>query len=562
MMSPAQRLFLLYPWYALKRYFVRETTSRLIITGIFLVLIFGIALLLYGFTEVGLEYLGTNPEIQEAVRSYMFHVLPLVTGWLAIGTTMITSLSTFGKFSHRWIMITPAFRQLALSQLGLSILSSLWIFVVVIIPILGAVFSSFSAFLVALIYFTVFMVGAILTGVLLFVGLVMSLRSASYPVQKNLTATPYILSGILGILAILGGAFWQLISPQNFIAIFEQASVLSPLEQIQIVQANFALSPAHIVGEQVYILSLGGITSSVLQNMAILIGVVGIGLIGVARLLTRKYLYIWQILQEGTFTADNQETTKRTNSSYVAFQGKTHNTKLLMKKDLLLLWRDRKGATWMLILTALWAGLTVVIYRLRAEQLQKEGVLELPDVVYPIVLAIGLYFISALTLRFVFPTFSTERKVAWIIGVSPLSLYDVIKAKIGVFGGVFSVLGGVLVWSDLALLGLTGGPLIQYLAVFVGAIITFVSIALYMSLAFPNPYTNDAQKLSATLPGLVFTGIALGLSFGVSYLMHLSAGSILGVLGILCIEFLIVLWSFIQMRNRIKTFEYAGNVVA
>ncbi|MFB6225097.1 MAG: hypothetical protein ABEI13_01420, partial [Candidatus Paceibacteria bacterium] len=87
-------------------------------------MIVGIAGLLYGFTEVSLEYLRTNPEIEEAVRAYMFHVLPLVIGWLAIGTTMITSLSTFGQPSHRWIMITPSFRKLALSQLGLVVLSS------------------------------------------------------------------------------------------------------------------------------------------------------------------------------------------------------------------------------------------------------------------------------------------------------------------------------------------------------------------------------------------------------------------------------------------------------
>ncbi|MFB6225143.1 MAG: hypothetical protein ABEI13_01675, partial [Candidatus Paceibacteria bacterium] len=292
--------------------------------------------------------------------------------------------------------------------------------------------------------------------------------------------------------------------------------------------------------------------------MVLLIAVIGLGFAGVAKLLTRRYLYIWQILQEGSFTADNEETEGMSRAGDITFTKTTNNIALLMKKDVLLLWRDRKGATWMLILTALWVVLTLVIYQLRTEQLQKEGVLDLPDAVYPILLAVGLYFISALTLRFVFPTFSTERKVAWIIGVSPLSLYDVIKSKMGVFITVFSLLGGILLWSNLALLNLSAVSVLQYLVVFIGAVITLVSIALYMSLAFPNPYTNDAQKLSATLPGLVFTGIALGLSFGVSYLMYISLGSILGLIGILCVELLITVWCIIQMKRRITTFDYAG----
>ena len=63
-----------------------------------------------------------------------------------------------------------------------------------------------------------------------------------------------------------------------------------------------------------------------------------------------------------------------------------------------------------------------------------------PDFVYALILAIGLYFISALALRFVFPTFSAERKVAWILGVAPVSPWNIDSREIIRFIGIDSLI--------------------------------------------------------------------------------------------------------------------------
>lgn len=186
----------------------------------------------------------------------------------------------------------------------------------------------------------------------------------------------------------------------------------------------------------------------------------------------------------------------------------------------------------------------------------------LPKFVYALILAIALYFISSLSLRFVFPTFSAERKVAWILGVAPISLWNIAVGKLIIYTGLFLFLGSPILIANFVILGFAFFPALLYWMVFSLSVILIVLLAILLSVKYPNRFSSDPETLSTTLPGLAFTSLALGGSIIVANIMYLVLSDvdvvILLVLLITTLNSLLVS----MIYHAAEKFEYAGEIIA
>ena len=228
----------------------------------------------------------------------------------------------------------------------------------------------------------------------------------------------------------------------------------------------------------------------------------------------------------------------------------------------MLIWRDKKNLLWFVIVIGLWLAQTAVSWRVTANANNYGDGYVFPDFVYALILAIGLYFISALALRFVFPTFSAERKVAWILGVAPISPWNIAVGKLLIYTGIFLFLGSPILIANFVILGFGFFPALLYWIVFSLSVILIVLLAIYLSIAHPNRFSSDPETLSTTLPGLTFTSLALGGTIIIANIMYLVLSNVdLVVLLVLLITVLNLLLTSLTY-NASEKFEYAGEIIA
>ena len=129
-----------------------------------------------------------------------------------------------------------------------------------------------------------------------------------------------------------------------------------------------------------------------------------------------------------------------------------------------------------------------------------------------------VYFIASFVLRFAFPSFSMEKKTAWIIASAPLSLSSLFWAKFLFYGVIFGALGvltGVL--NAFALPFSVAGSLFVFIA---AAIIFLTALGITLGALFPNFETDDPETLSTTLPGLAFIMLAFLYGAGGAWIIY------------------------------------------
>lgn len=561
-MREAIVLFTAYPFHVIKRYLSRERFTRLFTLCLFFLVMSFVALSVYAMTYAGMEFIDNNAELRDAFQVYLMQLFVLIITGLSIGNAVLVSSASFGRKSHQWIMSTPGFSIMGIVQIFQMTLSSIWIFLGIIIPVILAV-SQFGTnpllgFILGLLTTKFLVILASSVGVLVFLGSMNFLRALSKIYQRSLVQVGKALFMVIILGLTLVYASWRVAVPQDFVTFFEGETSV----QMETIEERFRLMPTTQMADTLY-QSLLGDSSGAIVFIAIygLISILSVAV--VFALLQEQYLILWQMLQEGQFIADRAKKDRRI-STQKSIKFDTKNTvETIVAKELLLIWRDKKNLFWLIMVSVLWLLQTLVTIRVTGNVRQYDVELtSLPNFLFAIVFAVGMYFISALVLRFVFPTFSAERKVAWILGVAPVSIWKITIGKVMIYTGLFTMMGSILLIANYLLLELDAGKIIEFWIVFALSVLFTILLATYLSIRYPNRYSDDPEILSTTLPGLIFTALALSISFLVSWAMYrsLSTPWMWGA----TVAILITLSWFLMtlIHKETKEFEYVGEVVA
>jgi hypothetical protein len=559
-MSDSFGLFLSYPGQVIKRYLSRERFTRVFTISIFLIIIALVAAAIYAITFGGLTFIKTDQELREGFQFYIIQLFGLLIFVLGFVNSVLIIASGFARRNYQWIAITPSFSILAFIQLFQLLTSSLWIFLAIITPVLLATGNftgiSWFGFVLSFLLTTALIITASVTGTFFYLVSIYILQGLSQLLKRNIVTQSRAILILIIFSVIVAIGLWRTAIPQDFVQFFDGSSV----EQIDTLREKLILLPTFGISQVLHNVLFDS-TSFGIRYVIILIILSLAALVTLYALLRIQYLSIWQLLQEGNYVADKSVFEPNYKPYNFPSSSIVHT---IIDKELLLIWRDKKNLLWLLIVIALWGAQTAVSWRVttNAASYAYGAVETIPNFVYPLILAIGLYFISALALRFVFPTFSAERKVAWILGVAPISLWNIAVGKLLIYAGLFTLIGSPLLIANFVLLNFEFFPAVIYWLVFGLSVILIVLLAIFLSVRYPNRFSSDPETLSTTLPGLAFTSLALGGSLIISNIMYLALTTIdLATLLMLLITILSLLLTSLIYRAAEK-FEYSGEIIA
>lgn len=558
-MSESFGLLLSYPGQVIKRYLAREKFTRIFAIFILLLIILFIGVSIYVTTIEGLNFISRDIEIRDALYFYIAQLFYLLVFALSFGNSILVIAASFARKSHQWIIATPSFSIMAFVNLFQLLASSLWIFLAIIIPVLVGIaqfmgVDGLQLFLSFVLTTALIIIGSI-CGVLAYMLSVYLLRYFSRLLGRNIVSQSLAIILLVVSSVLMIALFWRIAIPQDFVKFFDGNYIV----QMQTMKEQLIYLPtfgiAQVLHDLIFCSNIFGTTYTIIFT-GLTLGLLIITYV----LLDKNYLIMWQLLQEGNYIAekDNAKLYSHRSYNFPAINA-VHN---IIDKELLLIWRDKKNLLWFVIVIGLWLAQTAVSWRVTANANNYGDGYVFPDFVYALILAIGLYFISALSLRFVFPTFSAERKVAWILGVAPISPWNIAVGKLLIYTGIFLFLGSPILIANFVILGFGFFPALLYWIVFSLSVILIVLLAIYLSIAHPNRFSSDPETLSTTLPGLAFTSLALGGTIIIANIMYLVLSNVdLVVLLILLITVLNLLLTSLTY-NASEKFEYAGEIIA
>jgi hypothetical protein len=390
--------------------------------------------------------------------------------------------------------------------------------------------------------------------VLVTLALLFALAKLLYALRVLSTAR--LVGGIVVVIAIVSFLAWQGAATGDVVELFHARHTEEVSAGIDAIVAQFRLFPSHLAASVVSGVQRGAYGAALvsLLLLGLFCGAAG----ALLRRLARAYLPLWQILQEGHLEA-------RGGSLHAAhapvrfpryFRGKGG---AILEKESLLMVRNLKNLLWFGFVVALWLIQTSLNFFAQRNIEQYGAQTEtLPAAVQALQVVVAVYFVAALALRFAFPSFSTERRTAWILGSAPLSLRRIFAAKFLFFTSSFTVLAFLIALANTAILEVS----FPYVGVFLAfaALSAFVVTTLGLALGaiFPSFETDDPHLLSTSLPGLFFTALSLGYGALGAWLFYafLLTGALLPPILFTVFSFLLVAFLLVRVPQALAGIEF------
>ena len=372
--------------------------------------------------------------------------------------------------------------------------------------------------------------------------------------RKALHMKWVVISAFTAVAAV-AGFIWSRIAAMDVLELFIAGQADAVTASVAGVTSAFQVFPTHLMA--LIMLQLqnadwlpAGINIAWLFAAVIVLG-------GIIYLLSFGYLKVWQRLQEGRHEARTATHAFIGRPSLWPRVVKTV-TGAIFEKEIIVNFRNPKDAAWLFFMLALWIIQTTLNLFLR-RNIGQHGLSTdtIAAGIQALQLITAIFFTSAFVLRFVLPSFSSERRTAWILGTAPISPRRVFLSKLLFYSALFLILGsafGVINSAVLCISLTNGGIFLGMLAVMIVGITTF---GLALGALFPNTESDDAETISTSLIGLSFTFISL-LSSGLGALLYYRLLSFSEVLpaGIFIVIFLAFTLGMIGVTlQKLRTFN-------
>lgn len=513
-------------------FFKTRTLAKLITSALFLIIFVGVGIGIYGFFLGGLRYINVNiePEIQLPLTLFIYEVFLVVLGGIIVFSSLVSGIFTlFRNEKNNWLIATPGYRMFPHVVLIKSFLTSLWPLFIMFLPAILAFNKIYHVGFVSLclIFVSVLLFSVMLTTLTV---LILVLSSHGYYLfsRKGLSFT-FSLKGLVSgiIVAIVGILFlvWKNIRSIDLVSIFKADQVDVDVS-VSTIASHFHFLPTHPFAYELAMLQAGRVGEAYFYFGCTAI----LALIVIAIWIKVSHLFYpsWQKFQEGNYHITQGEQRGLFGGVTYHFNGGT--TMALLKKEILISTRNMKGVLWFFFLTSIWLaqiGTNVIlshnIQKYQPDITQKLAILQALQFI------IAIYFICSFTLRFAFPSFSTEKKTAWILGGAPLNFRKIFIGKYLFYTSFFTFVGLIMSSVNARVLNLDLVPAIHPVSLFVVTVIFVVTLGLVLGVVFPSTDSDDPEVISTSMQGLFFTALSLlygALSAWILY-ASLSAGMII-----------------------------------
>ncbi len=486
-----------------KRYFKKNSKARIIVALLMIAAIALLSVSIFLLTRSGLEstQIGDDPFMPQAAPLYIYQIFLLIVGLLIFASTVIFTLFSFFNRDNldHWIMATPRYDTLSWVKFFRALIDSSWPLIILAIPLLLAVKSvfeiSFGLFLFTLLVVVAFSLFCSASAVVLIFLISSVMRKMKIKSFSILAFT------IVAVTALLGAVAWSRTVAMDINQIFQIAE--GDAATLDAMKSNFAVLPSHFPAMTLHYVQTEKIGAALMPGgltFALFLAVVFL-----FSIIKKKFLYFWQVFQEGSFEAKAEREVKKSPLSGKKFPRTPEQ--VIFKKERLNSIRSPKNIFWFSFLFILML-VQVGVINLLERYVGIAGPEAVSGLTSAIQLGVIIFFTAALILRFIFPSFSQEGNTSWLIGSTPIDLKTIFNTKYLFYCLVLvpaSILAVILYAVPLA-----GGSEALLLILFaVVGVLTLTMLGLSMGVVFVNFETDDPQKLSTSAPGIGFTLISL-----------------------------------------------------
>ncbi|MEX0597475.1 MAG: hypothetical protein WD512_13350, partial [Candidatus Paceibacterota bacterium] len=203
----------------------REKFTRIFAISIFLIIILFVAISIYATTIGGLNFISRDIELRDALYFYITQLFYLLVFVLSYGNSILVIAASFGRKSHQWIMATPSFSIMAFVNLFQLLVSSLWIFLAVIIPVLVGIAQFMGVGTLELVLSfaltTALIVIGSIVGILSYMISVYLLKYFSKLLGRNIVSQSSAILLLVISSALMVILFWRIVIPQDFVKFFD-----------------------------------------------------------------------------------------------------------------------------------------------------------------------------------------------------------------------------------------------------------------------------------------------------------------------------------------------------
>lgn len=506
------RLFLRFDIEKIAKFFKTKATAKIITSLLFMVVFIFVGFGIYAFFISGFRFINIEAveDIRLALTLYLYEIFLLILAGIVVFSSMVTGLfNLFRASANNWIMSTPAYKVLPkyvlLKSLAASSMPTLVMFIPAILAfnrVYGLGFLSLVCIVLSVVLFLLILNALTLLSIL-------GIGSLYYSLTQKFKRISFTFKGLiialLGTVAIIVASIWKMIVYIDLIKLFkadEDSEVLS----ITNISSHFNFLPTHPFAMEIVNLQNGNLFGA-LENIAVL-ALMGAFFTFIWWKISHVFYPLWQKLQEGSSQKDTKGEKLFGPKMVYHFTGS--KMLALFKKEALVSSRNMKGVLWFFFLLLIWLveiEANVILGRtIRTYQ---------PDISARIALLqafqfiIAIYFICAFTLRFVFPSFSVEKKTAWILASAPLSFKRIFLGKLAFYTSFFIAVGVLMSYINALVLHVSFTNALYSMVLLVLVIICIVTFGLSLGALFPSTETDDPEVISTSMSGLFFTGLSL-----------------------------------------------------
>lgn len=518
------RLYLKFELQKIVSYFKTGKLAKTITAGLFIVVFVCVGVGLYYFFLSGFRYVNfsVEKEIQLPLTLFIYELFLLVmAGVIIFGAVVSGIFSLFKGQYDNWVISSPSYKLLPKIVLVRSLLTSSWPLFVMFLPLVLAFNKIYHLGAVPLFFllFSVVILLLLLNALSLLAILLVS--ALYYQVSKIVKSIRFTFTGLVTLLFLIVlliiSKIWSVVSDIDLVKIF-RADNIDVNVTLDHISNHFYLSPTHTLALEV-INWQEKLPGAALTNFFFLV-IIACTLVILWWKVSSLFYPLWQKFQEGSSHLVDTEVISKNNSKAYYFTG--NPTVALFKKEALVTSRNMRGVMWFLFLFGLWlaqVGTNIIlsnnIIRHQTDVSEKLAIFQALQFI------IATYFICSFALRFVFPSFSVEKKTAWIIGTAPLSFKKLFYSKYLFYTAFFVSLGTLMSYVNVRILNLDFTHSLYSMSLFITTVVFIVTLALTLGAVFPSKDTDDPEAISTSMSGLFFTALALiygALSAGVLYL--------------------------------------------
>lgn len=493
-----------------KKFFETKTLAKVITTLLFCLVFWFVATGIYFFLLTGLRFalFQMSDETQNALIYFLYESFYLTLFFLILLSSTISLLfSFFQTKKDTWIIATP----------GYSIYTH---------TILTKVF--FGIFFPTLILFTPLSIALahvvrlpLLTTASLYLSFTLLLVITVLLTASFILFFAWSLTRLQRLRKTTALNFRQLLFSFIFVFIFFCSYGVSSLKNIDLpslfrvttasvaletkdIASHFLWSPSHLAATHALCITIKNNDTSCKNSPLIPLSFLTIISFFVFSFLSKTHFSLWKQFQDNPRSVPAKLLSSRNHF----FEGSSWRA--IFEREYLGMIRDLKGVFWLLFLVALWI-IEILVYTITKHTYIKHGISfdeYLPRIVATQAM-ITLYFISAFTLRFVYPSFSVEKKMKWILWTSPLSFLKRYISKLVFFSLLFTSLGVLMIMITASALSLPLLTVTYSLTLLVPSFLLIISTGLALGTFFGDDDSNDAESATTSISGLFFTGISL-----------------------------------------------------